>query len=80
MGVMKKQTTKNFPKNKHFLPPDTHTQVCATEVKNVPFSENLAYFLFLLTLVLRFAPLPYGRRIWISGIRVVSLLETLKHS
>ena len=24
MGVSRKQSTPNFPKNKHFLPPDTH--------------------------------------------------------
>ena len=29
----KKQSTPNFPKNKHFLPPDAHT-------RNLRFSEN----------------------------------------
>ena len=33
--VSRKQSTLNFPKNEHFLPPKTH------------FSENLAYFVFL---------------------------------
>ena len=72
MGVSKKQNTPNFPKHKHFLPPDTHTikghtylnklaaesckfflsmydlLVCAYQgVRNVPFSENLACFVFL---------------------------------
>ena len=41
MGVMKKQTTKNFPKNKHFLHPDTHTQVCVTGVKKCSFFREL---------------------------------------
>ena len=27
MGVSRKQSTPNFPKNEHFLPPDTHTYV-----------------------------------------------------
>ena len=27
MGVTRKQSTPNFPKNEHFLPPDTHTNV-----------------------------------------------------
>ena len=47
MGVSRKQSTPNFPKNEHFLPPDTHTHVLC----------------FLETPVLRFALLPYHRRI-----------------
>ena len=27
MGVSRKQSTPNFPKNEHFLPLDTHTYV-----------------------------------------------------
>ena len=27
-GVTRKQSIPNFPKNKHFLSPDTHTCVC----------------------------------------------------
>ena len=34
----RKQSTPNFPKNEHFLPPDTH---------DVRFSEQLACFVFL---------------------------------
>ena len=26
-GVSRKQSKPNFPKNEHFLPPDTHTRV-----------------------------------------------------
>ena len=37
--------TQNFLKNEHFLPPDTHTYMCVSEVGNVSFSENLAYIL-----------------------------------
>ena len=37
------ESTPNFPKNEHFLPPDTHYQ----EVSNVRFSENLTCFVFL---------------------------------
>ena len=45
-GCFKRQSTPNFPKNEHFLPPDTHT--CAYQgVRNVRFSENLACFVFL---------------------------------
>ena len=29
-GCFKKQCTTNFPKNEHFLPPDTHTYMCVS--------------------------------------------------
>ena len=41
-NVSRKQSTPNFPKKEHFLPPDTHTHV-----RNSRFSENLACFVFL---------------------------------
>ena len=46
-GVSKIQSTPNFPKNKHFLPPGTHTYLYVSGVINVRFSENLACFVFL---------------------------------
>ena len=52
MEVTRKQSTPNFPQNEHLIPPDTHTYVCLSGVKNVPFSENLACFVFLVTSVL----------------------------
>ena len=30
-GVSRKQSTPKFPKNKHFLPPDTHTPSNSTD-------------------------------------------------
>ena len=48
-GISRKQSTPKFPKNKHFLPLDTHTcaytyaRACTyQEVRNVCFSEILA--------------------------------------
>ena len=41
-GCFKKNKTPNFPENERFLPSDTHI-LC---VRNVRFSENLAYFVF----------------------------------
>ena len=39
--------TSNFPKNEHFLPPDS-TRTCAYQgVRNACFSENLMGFVFL---------------------------------
>ena len=43
MEVKRQQNTPNFQKKEHFLPPDKYTGV-----KNVHFSEDLAYFVFLL--------------------------------
>ena len=31
----KKKSTPNFPKNKHFLPPDTHTYMSVSEGKKM---------------------------------------------
>ena len=45
MGVTRKQSVPIFPKNEHFLPPDT---LCAyRRLRNIRFSENLAGFFFL---------------------------------
>ena len=46
-GVSRNQSTPKFPKNKHFLPPDTHTYVCVLGGKKCYFSEILACFAFL---------------------------------
>ena len=46
-GVSRKQSTPNFPKNEHLLPPETHTYVCVSGGKNVRFSKNLACFVIL---------------------------------
>ena len=55
MVVSGKQSTANFPQNKHFLPPDTH--------KKCSFFEKFDVLCFLETPILRFALLPYYRRI-----------------
>ena len=39
-GVSRKQSTPNFPKNEHFLPPDTHTYVCVSGGKKCLFLEK----------------------------------------
>ena len=64
--VTRKRSLPNFLKNEHFLPliptrirgSDTHTY---QGVKNLHFSKNLLFS--LLTYVLRFAFLPYYRRL-----------------
>ena len=44
-GVTRKQSTPNFPENKHFLPPDTQTYVCVSGGKKKSgFFENLTFF------------------------------------
>ena len=62
MGVSRKQSTPNFPKNEHFLPPDTHTYVCVTGAKKCLFFGKFGVLCFLKTPVMRFAFLPYYRR------------------
>ena len=57
-GVTRKQSTPNFPKNKHFLPTDTHAHACVSEGKNV-FFRKFGVLCFLVTPILRFALLPY---------------------
>ena len=48
MGVSRKQSTPNIPKNEHFLPHLTFlTYVCYLGVRNVRFSENLSCYVFL---------------------------------
>ena len=58
-GVSRKQSMPKFPKNKHFLPPDTHVSVG----KKCLFFGNFCMLCFLETPVLRFALLPYYRQI-----------------
>ena len=48
-------------KNKHLLPPDTHTYVSVSGGKKCSFFEKFDVLCFLETPVLRFALLPYYR-------------------
>ena len=58
-GVSRKQDTPNFPKNEHFLPPDTHTYVWVSEGKKCSFFRKFGVLCFLETPILRFALLLY---------------------
>ena len=46
--VARKQSTPDFSKKKHFLPPDMHTYMCVSGGKKHSLFENLAHFVFLL--------------------------------
>ena len=63
--VTRIQSTPNFPKKEHFLPPDTHTYVCVSGCKKCSFFGTLGMLCILVTSVLRFAFLPYYRRSYI---------------
>ena len=39
-GIIHLIRTQNFPKNQHFLPPDTHTYVCESGGKKCYFFEK----------------------------------------
>ena len=58
-----KQSMPKFPKNRHFLPPDTHTCVCVSGGKKCLFFGNFGVLCFPETPILRFALFPYYRRI-----------------
>ena len=59
-GVSRKQSTSNFPKNGHFLPPySTCTYVCESGGKKCTFFGKFDVICFLETPVLIFALLPY---------------------
>ena len=75
----KKQSMPSFPKNKLFLPPDTHTCVFVSGGKNVCF-QKIWPALFFLKHPFRDSPfLPYLRRIlWIY--RIIHLMFQRKYS
>ena len=63
-GVSRKQSTPNFPKNKHFLPSDTYTYARVSGGRKCSFLGKFGALCFLETSVLRFALLPYYRRFY----------------
>ena len=68
-GVSRKQSTPNFPKSKHFLPPDTHTYVCISGGKKCLFFGKFGMLCFLETPVLRIALVLYYRRYYLQTSR-----------
>ena len=79
MGVSRKQSTVSFPKKTHFLSPDMPTYVCVSGGKKRLFFGKFGVVCFLETPVLRFALLPYYRRITtaniLHGAKINSKLE-----
>ena len=62
MEKTRKESTPNFPKNEHFLQPDTHTYVYVFGDKKCLFFVKFDVLCFLVTSVLRSTLLPYYRR------------------
>ena len=62
MGVTRKQSPPNFLKNKHFLPPDTQTQVWVSGGMKCSLFGKFGELCFLVTPVLKFVLLPCYRR------------------
>ena len=52
-GVPRKQSTLNFPKNEHFLLPETHA--CVSGGQKSSFLGRFSVLCFLVTPVLKFA-------------------------
>ena len=79
--VTRKQSATNFPKNEHFLPPDTHpqnrhflhpdTHECVSGGKKRLFSGKFGVLCFFVRTVLRSAFLPYYRRLRFLAISCV---------
>ena len=61
--VSKKQSTPNFPKNKHFLAPAKYTYVCVSWGKKCSFFGKIGVLCFFEACVLKLPLLPYYRRI-----------------
>ena len=61
--VSRKQSTPSFSKMEHLLPPDTHTNMHISGGKKCSFFGKFGVLCFLETPGLRFAFLPYYRRL-----------------
>ena len=58
-GFSRKQSSQNFPKNEHSLPPDTNSYACVSGIKKCSFCGKFDALFFLETPALRYALLPY---------------------
>ena len=52
--VIRTQSTPNFPKKEHFLPPDTHRYVCVSGGKKCSFFGKFGVLCVLITSVFNF--------------------------
>ena len=57
----------NFPKNKHFLPPDMHMNVCVLEDKKCSYFGKLDMLCFLVKPILKFTLLSYYQQFKKTG-------------
>ena len=66
----KKPKQTNFPKNKHFLPPDTHTSVCVSWDRKCSFSGKFwrAFSCYFRFETLLFALLPTIYKFIVDGL------------
>ena len=78
LSTTRKQSSPNFLKNEHFLPPDTYTCVCVLGGKKCSFFGKLGVLCFFVTPVLRFTLLAYCQRLnfHINFIPYIRLLLT----
>ena len=74
-GVSRKLSTLNFPKNEHFLSPDTHTYFSVSGGKKCSFFWKFDVLCFLEAPVLKFVLLSYYQRI--SGYETLHASEIL---
>ena len=77
-GCFKKAKRAKISEKQTFLTPDTHTYVCVSGGKKCLFFGNFGTLCFLETPVLRFALLPYYRRIALPFADVLQNRFSLK--
>ena len=87
-GGNKKTKHAKFFEKRTFLTPNTHTYVCVSGGKKIPYFGKLNVLCFLITSVLRFAISPYYSRFlcnqmsgrgWEAFIQLKELLTTVFH-
>ena len=78
MGFQENKARQIFPKNKQFLPSDTHTYVCLSGGKKCWFFGKSDVLCFLETPVLRFALSPYYRQYQVFELQVGFCIELIE--
>ena len=68
--VLQENKAPNFPKNEHFLPSDTHTEVCVSGGKKCLLFGKFGVVYFLVTTVFRFTFLPYSNKFRVMALTI----------
>ena len=72
-----KQSMPNFPRNKHFLPSDTHTYVSESGDTKCLFIRKFDALYFIVTSVLTFVLLPCYHELQSEKLRILKIYAPL---